>query len=194
MPDENGLEVSKKLSELIDSMREQGLMDLDKDDRAFVLKVVKVALKKMKLEAGDERDFDPETSSLESVELGDIRSDYGIEEIEEGAGEYSYTLEYNGEENGYAKHKLTITSPEGETKEVADDFTYFDVEGDELQAELESWFHKGMGVADASVDEAVEGKNCGCGKDPCETYGKVEETADKAIQAAIQELRSLAGI
>lgn len=80
MPDENGLEVSKKLSELIDSMREQGLMDLDKDDRAFVLKVVKVALKKMKLEAGDERDFDPETSSLESVELNDIRSDYSIEE------------------------------------------------------------------------------------------------------------------
>jgi len=156
MPDENGLEVSKKLSELIDSMREQGLMDLDKDDRAFVLKVVKVALKKMKLEAGDERDFDPETSSLESVELGDIRSDYGIEEIEEGVGEYSYTLEYNGEENGYSKHKLIITSPEGETKEVADDFTYFDVEGDELQAELESWFHKGMGVADASVDEEVE--------------------------------------
>jgi len=116
------------------------------------------------------------------------------EAVEEGAGEYSYTLEYNGEENGYSKHKLTITSPEGETKEVADDFTYFDVEGDELQAELESWFHKGMGVADASVDEAVEGKNCGCGKDPCETYGKVEETADKAIQAAIQELRSLAGI
>ena len=39
-----------------------------------------------------------------------------------------------------------------------------------------------------------EGQNCGCGKNPCETYGKVEETADKAMQAAIQELRSLAGI
>jgi len=75
----------------------------------------------------------------------------------EGAGEYSYTLEYNGEENGYSKHKLTITSPEGETKEVADDFTYFDTENpEELQAELESWFHKGMGVADASVDEDLQ--------------------------------------
>lgn len=72
------------------------------------------------------------------------------------AGEYSYTLEYNGESNGYSIHKLTITSPEGETKEIADDFTYFDQEGDELQAELESWFHKGMGVADASVDESEE--------------------------------------
>ncbi|MDA8842221.1 hypothetical protein N9N08_00920 [bacterium] len=150
LPDENGLEVSKKLSEIIDSMRDKGFMDIDKDDRGFVLDVVKNALKNMELKAGDERDFDPETSSLESVELDDIRSDYGIEE---GAGEYSYTLEYNGESNGYSIHKLTITSPEGETKEIADDFTYFDVEGDELQAELESWFHKGIGVADASVHE-----------------------------------------
>ena len=96
--------------------------------------------------------------------------------LEESASEYSYTLEYNGEENGMSKHKLSITSPEGETKEIADDFTYFDVEGDELQAELESWFHKGMGVADASVDESInEEKNCGCGQDPCKTYGKIKE-------------------
>ena len=80
-----------------------------------------------------------------------------VEETEESAGEYSYSLEYNGEENGYSKHILTITNPDGETKVIADDFTYFDVEGDELQAELESWFHKGMGVADASVNEAEEG-------------------------------------
>ena len=72
------------------------------------------------------------------------------------AGEYSYTLEYNGEENGMSKHILTITNPEGESKVVGDDFTYFDVEGDELQAELESWFHKGMGVADASANESIE--------------------------------------
>ena len=80
MPDENGLAVSKKLSEIIDSMREQGLMDLKKDDRAFVLKIVKVALKKMKLEAGDDRDFDPESGALENVDLSDIRSEYGVEE------------------------------------------------------------------------------------------------------------------
>lgn len=75
--------------------------------------------------------------------------------LEEEAGEYSYTLEYNGESHGYSIHKLTITSPSGETKEIGDDFTYFDQEGDELQAELKSWFHKGMGVADASVDESI---------------------------------------
>ena len=83
--------------------------------------------------------------------------DFVYAEAEESAGEYSYSLEYNGEENGYSKHILTITNPEGETKVVGDDFTYFDVEGDELQAELESWFNNGMGVADASVNEAEEG-------------------------------------
>ena len=42
--------------------------------------LVKHALKNMELEAGDDREFDPETSSLESVELDDIRSEYNIEE------------------------------------------------------------------------------------------------------------------
>ena len=42
--------------------------------------LVKHALKNMDLEAGDDREFDPETSSLESIELDDIRSNYGIAE------------------------------------------------------------------------------------------------------------------
>lgn len=311
MPDENGLEVSKKLSEIIDSMRDLGLMDLEKEDRAFVLKIVKVALKKMKLDAGDDRDFDPESGALENIDLSDIKDEYGVKElpeeeieeggdcyhckgddpdcehcdgsgyvqfdddpqepsqeemdkhakkesapfsepsqreeqyntlitayekgeedlaevlglsmqeldqemtefamehglhmdddrdevvqgyieqvvdnadykdhgeyesIEENAGEYSYTLEYNGEENGYSKHILTITNPEGESKVVGDDFTYFDQEGDELQAELESWFHKGMGVADASANESIE------------------DTTVKALEAAMAELKQLAGL
>ena len=88
--------------------------------------------------------------------INEFRKLAGLPEMEENAGEYSYTLEYNGESNGYSIHKLTITNPEGESKVVGDDFTYFDQEGDELQAELESWFHKGMGVADASVDESIE--------------------------------------
>ena len=82
MPDDNGLAVSKKLSDIIDSMRESDLKDLAGDERNFVLQIVKKALKEMELSAGDDRDFDPETSSLESVELNDIRSDYDIEESE----------------------------------------------------------------------------------------------------------------
>ena len=124
-------------------------------------------------EAGSLPELDWESEEMlgtdigESVELKGVgrvwldvpylNEDESIEEAEESAGEYSYSLEYNGEENGYSKHILTITNPEGETKVVGDDFTYFDVEGDELQAELESWFNNGMGVADASVNEAEEG-------------------------------------
>jgi len=109
----------------------------------------------------------------------------------EGAGEYSYTLEYNGEENGYAKHKLTITSPEGKTKVVADDFTYFDTEDpEELQAELESWFHKGMGVADASADESMdegdgEEHHCqsckGTGCEECNDTGIAKDYEDESF-------------
>ena len=84
MPDENGLEVSKKLSELIDTMGERGIQGLEDADRSFVLKIVKVALKKMKLEAGDDREFDAEKGALENVDLSDIRSDYGIEQVSEG--------------------------------------------------------------------------------------------------------------
>lgn len=78
------------------------------------------------------------------------------ESIEEAVGEYTYTLEYNGEApSGYTVHKLTITSPEGESKVVADDFTYFEPEEQDMQAELKSWFEKGHGVGDEQ-DESVE--------------------------------------
>lgn len=82
MPDENGLEVSKKLSEIIDGMRDGGMADLEKEDRTFALEIVKKAIKEMDLVAGDDRKFDPEDQELEneSVDLNDIRTDYGIQE------------------------------------------------------------------------------------------------------------------
>ena len=89
MPDENGLEVSKKLSEIIDGMRDGGMADLDKEDRSFVLEIVKKAIQEMDLVAGDDRKFDPEDQELEneSVDLNDIRSDYGIQEaVKPGPG------------------------------------------------------------------------------------------------------------
>jgi len=89
MPDENGLEVSKKLSEIIDGMRDGGMADLEKEDRTFALEIVKKAIQEMDLEAGDDRKFDPEDQELEneSVDLNDIRSDYGIQEaVKPGPG------------------------------------------------------------------------------------------------------------
>jgi hypothetical protein len=88
---------------------------------------------------------------------------------EEKAGEYSYTLEYNGEgPSGYSKHILTITNPEGESKVVADDFTYFEPEEQDMQAELESWFKLGHGVGDEpqeSIEEGLEELAMPCGAD-----------------------------
>ena len=82
IPDENGLEVSKKLSEIIDGMRDGGMADLEKEDRSFALEIVKKAITDMELVAGDDRKFDPEDQELEneSVDLNDIRSDYGVQE------------------------------------------------------------------------------------------------------------------
>ena len=80
MPDENGLAVSSKLNKILDGMREGSITDLEAEDKGFVMDLVKHSLKNMELEAGDDREFDPETSSLESLELDDIRSDYSIEE------------------------------------------------------------------------------------------------------------------
>jgi hypothetical protein len=80
MPDENGLAVSTKLNKILDGMRDGGITDLEAEDKGFVMDLVKHSLKNMELEAGDDREFDPETSSLESVELDDIRSEYNIEE------------------------------------------------------------------------------------------------------------------
>ena len=146
------------------------------------------------LHMDDDRDEVVQGYIEQVVDNADYKDHGEYESIEENAGEYSYTLEYNGEENGYSKHILTITNPEGESKVVGDDFTYFDQEGDELQAELESWFHKGMGVADASVeDESIEESACGCcGNDPCDCpkdcKGCMEESAD------LEQLKKLAGI
>ena len=73
---------------------------------------------------------------------------------------YTYTIDagsgtYN---NGTSGVTLTITSPEGEEKVVADNFTYFDPElgglgNPNMQAELASWFENGHGVGDEGMAE-----------------------------------------
>jgi hypothetical protein len=79
MPDENGLAVSSKLNKILDGMRDGGIADLEPQDKGFVIDLVKHSLKNMELEAGDDREFDPESGALESIDLDDIRSDYDVE-------------------------------------------------------------------------------------------------------------------
>jgi len=86
MPDENGLAVSSKLNKILDGMREGGITDLEAEDKGFVMDLVKHSLKNMELEAGDNREFDPESGALESLDLDEIRSNYSISEDEMDEG------------------------------------------------------------------------------------------------------------
>ena len=95
-PDENGLEVSKKLSDIIDNLGDKGLMGLGKDDKGFVVEIVKVAIEDMDLEAGDdsepeyqpdpeEDDLDKITNpldkgALETIDLSSIKDEYEVDE------------------------------------------------------------------------------------------------------------------
>jgi len=81
--DENGLAASEKLNKIISIVEKDGknLTDLDDDDKSFAIKLVKKAIKEMELNAGDDsEEFDKEEPAEESLDLSDIRSDYGIEE------------------------------------------------------------------------------------------------------------------
>ena len=83
--DDNGLAVSDRLSAIISSLDEVGsVMNLPEDDKKFVIQLVSNALKNMDLvkdpKADQERaDYEKE---YESVDLSDVREDYGIEEAE----------------------------------------------------------------------------------------------------------------
>lgn len=85
--DDNGLAVSDRLSEIIEEL-DGGLGGLSAEDKQFVIKITANAIKNMELikdpKADQERDeYEKEN---ESVDLSDIKSDYGIEEeaVEEG--------------------------------------------------------------------------------------------------------------
>jgi len=85
--DENGLAASEKLNKIISIVEKDGknLTDLDDDDKSFAIKLVKKAIKEMELNAGDDsEEYDKEEPAEESLDLSDIRSDYGIDEVEEG--------------------------------------------------------------------------------------------------------------
>ena len=87
--DDNGLAAGEKLSTIVRSLSKESnsIATLNDDDKKFVLGIVKKAIKEMDLHAGDDSpkyddmkdtDFDDETD--ESLDLSDIRNDYGIEE------------------------------------------------------------------------------------------------------------------
>lgn len=83
--DPNGEAVSDKLSKIIDSMDDKGILGLDDSDKAFVLEIVKNAIKGMSLEAGDDSpdyEGEPDVNKMdfESIDFNDIKEEYGVED------------------------------------------------------------------------------------------------------------------
>jgi len=84
--DDNGLAASEKLNKIINIVQKDGknLSDLDDDHKKFAIELVKKAIKEMELDAGDDTEYEPEEEPKEeSVDLTDIREDYGIVKLDE---------------------------------------------------------------------------------------------------------------
>jgi len=103
--DENTLAVGEKLNTILDGMNSYdapNVGNLPDEEKKFVISLVKVAIKDMTLEAGDDSDplytddeegskdleklQHPDDYELEGVDLSDIRKDYNVQEddVEEG--------------------------------------------------------------------------------------------------------------
>lgn len=85
--DDNSLAVGQKLSDIVQVMNQKGgdMRGLPTDLKQFVLDLTVNAVKNMELKAGDTSpayndDEDEDEFKRESVDLSDIRDDYGIEE------------------------------------------------------------------------------------------------------------------
>jgi len=93
--DDNGLAVSDRLSEIIEEL-DGGLGGLSAEDKQFVIKITANAIKNMELakdpKADQERnDYEKEN---ESVDLSDIRNDYGITEEDNYDHENDLAMEF----------------------------------------------------------------------------------------------------
>ena len=91
--DDNSLAVGQKLSDIVQLMNQKdiGIAGLPKDLKQFVLDLTVNAVKNMDLKAGDDSpaykdmniDDEEDEFKRESVDLSDIRGDYGVEESKE---------------------------------------------------------------------------------------------------------------
>ena len=83
--DDNGLAVSDRLSDIMNKLSDGGLAGLEEDDKKFVIKLVANALKNMELvkdPKADQEKAEYEKELEDSVDLSDIRAEYGIKEDE----------------------------------------------------------------------------------------------------------------
>ena len=80
--DDNSLAVGQKLSDIVQLMnqKDMGIAGLPKDMKQFVLDLTVNAVKNMQLVAGDDSPAYNDAAEKESVDLSNIRNDYGVDE------------------------------------------------------------------------------------------------------------------
>ena len=222
--DANSLSVGQKISDIVQLMNQKdtGVVGLPKDLKQFVLELAINAVKNMELKAGDNspayKDMDDEDEfEKESVDLSNIRGDYGVEEAKEEDEDDDSWIPSEDEFDQEVKHGYkgrttegfsseadqvlakagsgeldiydVMTNPKNPAEATAakiiqqmyddvaidhhlhpdDDFEkILDIVADQLAADY--------GDSDADVREAVEG------------------TTSNALEAAMLELRKLAGL
>jgi len=83
--DDNSLAVGQKLSDIVQLMnqKDMGIAGLPKDMKQFVLDLTVNAVKNMQLVAGDDSPAYNDAAEKESVDLSNIRNDYGVEEAKD---------------------------------------------------------------------------------------------------------------
>ena len=87
--DDNSLAVGQKLSDIMQLMNQKdiGVAGLPKDLKQFVLDLTVNAVKNMELKAGDDspayKDDDEDDFKRESLDLSDIRNEYGVKEAKD---------------------------------------------------------------------------------------------------------------
>lgn len=191
--DDESLAASDRLSAIMKSVEGRSIMDLPEEDRQWTLKLIKNALLNMELHRagkGDQEEFgepDPEENMPEeSVDFSDIRDEYGVEEAEE---------EDEGKKCPQCG-STECTCPPGECE--CDPVE--EAEGDDCEK------CNGTGMLDRHSEDPHKCPHCDKGKqkwkpEPTDfskfkktSEDAVEETATNALDAALAELKSLAGL
>lgn len=217
--DSNSLAVGQKINEILQTMDEQdvGLPGLPGSMKRFVLELAANALKNMELVAGDDSPAYADSAEKESVDLSSIRGDYGVEEAKDededddswipSEDEFDQEIKhgYKGRTTeGFSSESDTVlakvgsgeldaydvmSNPQGsaqaEAAKIIQDM-YYDVSNDQ-GLHPDDDFEK---ILDIVADQlAAE-----YGDSDADMQEAVEETATNAIDAAMSELRKLAGL
>lgn len=186
--DDNSLAVGQKLSDIIQLMNQKdiGVSGLPKDLKQFVLDLTVNAVKNMDLSAGDDSpaykdmniDDEEDEFRRESVDLSNIRGDYGIEESKPDF----LDIDKDGDEEESMKKAAKDKVKEGDDE---DDDSWIPSE-DEFDQEIEHGY-KGRTTEGFSTDAEQVLAQCGSGELDCydvmtNPKTPAEATAAKIIQ------------